>query len=102
MNIFYGKDGTEIAKVANCHGPLDEPVVRMLRRIVDEVRQEGVEHEVFVEKEIWLTGYRIDLTKPVVRMTNTQDDHYVQNFRSKEEVEEFIQKLRNAAEEAWG
>lgn len=53
----------------------------------------GVSHEVWVDRPGEITA--------AVAMANDDDGHYVQYFRSRHEVEEFIARLNAVADEAW-
>lgn len=43
-----------------------------------------------------------DVKPPAVGMANDCDDHYVQYFRSRAELDAFISALITAANDAWG
>ncbi len=64
----------------------------------EETAHWGYGHDVGVEREC-ADGFK--LTGPVVWMCNDGDPYYEQFFESREKVEEFIKKLRAAADEAW-
>jgi hypothetical protein len=42
------------------------------------------------------------LSTPMVSMANNDDTWYCQHFRSRAELEEFVGRLKAAADEAWG
>lgn len=59
-------------------------------------------HDVWVQHNFSFDGETIATIYPVVRMANDYDGFCVQNFHSRDEVEEMVSKLRAAAVEAWG
>lgn len=68
------------------------------RRVMDG----GDHHEVFVKTEVWWRGQSKLVQPAVVGMTNQSDPAYAQYFRDRTELQAFIDKLNEAADEAWG
>ena len=62
----------------------------------------GCSHDVWVQKDIRIGDEVLATINPVVRIANDDDSFYVQTFTTKDELEKFISKLRQAADEAWG
>ena len=62
----------------------------------------GCLHDVWAQKDISIGGEVLATIDPVVRIANDDDSFYVQTFTTRDEVEKFISKIRQAADEAWG
>ena len=64
----------------------------------EEASYWGRNHSCGVERDV-VDGFK--LTGPVVWLANDEDPFYMQYFQDRAEVEEFVAKLRKAADEAW-
>lgn len=62
------------------------------RRLLGRLMSGGCTHSVWATSVAGIT---------VVEMANDDDPHFVQTFRSREELESFIDELDRAASEAW-
>lgn len=104
--ITYDEEGKEISNV-NIND-IPKPTLNIPRNILNESTKEyelhqinhGCTHNVFVKKTIGLIGMEEEI-EPVVQLVNDDDDYYVQTFKNRKEVEEFVYKLRKASNEAW-
>ena len=69
-----------------------------LARNEEALRGGNCKHEAFI-----YSGYRgIDLDNPVIGLCNDDDSYYMQFFRSKQELDEFIDTLQKISEQLWG
>lgn len=62
--------------------------------------EHGVSHEVWIVNAVGLEGHTKPVD-PVVQMANHDDGHYVQTFKSREEINEFIATLERQRDEVW-
>ena len=67
-----------------------------------QIESGGCNHTSWAQKDISIGGQLIAVIEPVVRLSNDDDPYYVQTFRTRNELEEFIAELRKDADEAWG
>jgi hypothetical protein len=74
---------------------------RVIANHLKGIESGGTPHDVWVTKELGLPHMKMAIW-PVVEMANTEDEHYIQSFRSWRELNEFIFKLYNSGIEAWG
>lgn len=65
----------------------------------EEAAYWSARHDIGVERDT-VDGFK--LTAPVVWLANDGDPYYTQYFKDHNEVEEFVTKLRAAADEAFG
>lgn len=69
-----------------------------LSRNEQALRGGNCKHEAF----IYSGCYGIDLDNPVIALCNDDDSYYMQYFRSKQELDEFIDTLQKISEQLWG
>ena len=69
---------------------------------LSQIKSSGCSHTSWAQKEISIGGQLMHNIAPVVRLSNDDDSYYVQTFRTRDELEAFINKLRKDANEAWG
>jgi hypothetical protein len=67
-----------------------------------EIESGGCTHTSWAQKDISIGGQLMFVIEPVVRLSNDDDSYYVQTFRTRDELEEFIAELCKDADEAWG
>ena len=62
------------------------------------MRGGNCKHETFIYEGV----YGVNLEKPVIALCNNDDSYYIQYFRTKEELGEFIAELQKLSNELWG
>ena len=60
----------------------------------------GVNHDVWVTRHVGLPDMQEPIF-PVVELSNDEDGHYVQVFRSRAELDAFVSRILAAADDAW-
>ena len=73
---------------------------RLIANALQRINDGGCAHGVWVTSSVGLPDMEIPVG-PVVEMANDDDGYYVQVFRSRSELDEFVSRLLAAANAAW-
>ena len=69
-------------------------------RVLLRIKDGGVNHEAWVTRHVGLPDMQEPIA-PVVEISNDDDGHYVQAFRSRAELDAFVSRILAVADEAW-